>query len=202
MDPGEDSTVFYVLRHAETVWSREDRIQGQRDTGLTALGEEQAMKAGEACDLDFDLYHSSDLERPKETARLFQEGMDLDADIELSEDLRERDFGVMQGEPSSAIDTGSIESLDPEEGESWDEIYERAAGYIEEVADSAPGQQVAVFTHKGVIQALLAELAPDMTGGEAYREDIGYLSGVVLEAQSEPRVYDEGDYCVDMLEDV
>lgn len=61
----------YLVRHGETQWNAERRIQGQSDSPLTAKGEQQAMQVGErARSLGITHIISSDLGRTKRTAEI------------------------------------------------------------------------------------------------------------------------------------
>ena len=62
---------IYMVRHGETAWNTEKRVQGQTDTELNDCGRKLAIKTGEALrDIDFDIVYSSPLKRAYETAQL------------------------------------------------------------------------------------------------------------------------------------
>ena len=96
-------TRFIAIRHGETKWNVEARIQGQGDSPLTAAGISQAEAiaqrlAGEK----FDVLVASDLGRAAETARriALRCGMELATDARL----RERNFGLGEGLTYDEID--------------------------------------------------------------------------------------------------
>jgi len=99
----------YLVRHGETQWNAERRIQGQSDSQLTAKGEQQAKQVAErAKALGITHVIASDLGRTQRTAEIIA---DLcGCEITLDARLRELDMGVLEKRP--------IESLTEEE-EQW-----------------------------------------------------------------------------------
>ncbi len=82
----------YLVRHGETQWNAERRIQGQSDSPLTAKGEQQAMQVGErARSLGITHIISSDLGRTKRTAEIIAQA--CGCDITFDSRLRELDMG-------------------------------------------------------------------------------------------------------------
>ncbi len=64
-----------IVRHGETEWNAEGRIQGHTDIGLSERGEEQARSLGQRlADRQIDVAYSSDLKRTSETANLALDG--------------------------------------------------------------------------------------------------------------------------------
>ncbi len=99
----------YLVRHGETQWNAERRIQGQSDSPLTAKGEQQAMQVGErARSLGITHIISSDLGRTKRTAEIIARACGCDITFDFR--LRELDMGVLEKR--------QIDSLTEEE-EGW-----------------------------------------------------------------------------------
>lgn len=99
----------YLVRHGETQWNAERRIQGQSDSPLTAKGEQQAMQvATRAKELGITHIISSDLGRTRRTAEIIAQA--CGCDILLDPRLRELNMGVLE--------TRNIDSLTEEE-ENW-----------------------------------------------------------------------------------
>ncbi len=91
-------TKLCLIRHGETSWNAEKRLQGHTDIPLNATGMLQACQMAQALKdikLTFDVLYTSDLKRAVDTANAVIElfGVDAVADSEL----RERHFGVLQG---------------------------------------------------------------------------------------------------------
>src|SRR5690348_12216267 len=67
----EDAAMLYIVRHGQTDWNVERRIQGNSDIPLNEVGRAQAAELKEKLkDIEFAFYFSSDLQRAVETARL------------------------------------------------------------------------------------------------------------------------------------
>ncbi|WP_436925197.1 histidine phosphatase family protein [Halosimplex amylolyticum] len=159
-----------LVRHGETTWNRDGRIQGWADSSLTDRGREQARALGShlAAEYDLDRLVASDLQRTRETAALLDEaGVGPDPAFERA--WRERDFGDWQGLTRAAIAERHPE-YDPDGsllavasvpgGESLDAFEERVLdGWDRLVGEVADGGTVAVVTHGGPIRAVLAAVS-------------------------------------------
>jgi len=157
-------TEFVVVRHGETQWNLEERIQGQGDSPLTASGRAQAeavarrLARGER----FDLLVSSDLGRAHDTARAIAAATGLP--IRLDPRLRERHFGAGEGLTYGEIGArypGAFRSdgaIDPDYavpgGESRRAFHERVTRAFEALAREQPGGRIVVVTHGGVLGTL------------------------------------------------
>src|SRR5579872_7049036 len=87
---------LYIVRHGETQWNVERRVQGQIDTPLTEHGKEQAKALGNLFKtIHFDAVFSSDLLRAQRTAELIT--LEKKLAVVTSELLRERSFGSFEG---------------------------------------------------------------------------------------------------------
>lgn len=85
----------YLVRHGETQWNAERRIQGQSDSPLTAKGEQQAMQvATRAKELGITHIISSDLGRTQRTAEIIAQA--CGCDIIFDSRLRELNMGVLE----------------------------------------------------------------------------------------------------------
>ena len=88
---------LYIVRHGETLWNREKRLQGREDIELSENGRKVARLTGEALmDTRIDKIFSSPLKRAYETACLIRNGRDID--IETDDRLRELSFGHFEGQ--------------------------------------------------------------------------------------------------------
>lgn len=93
---------LYIIRHGETDWNKEKRLQGQSDTQLNEYGIELARITGEALkDVHFDYIFSSPLKRAYKTAELIR--MDRPVKIITDDRLKEICFGVNEGVSSELI---------------------------------------------------------------------------------------------------
>jgi len=179
------TTRFIVVRHGETQWNVERRVQGWGDSPLTAAGLAQADAIGRRLARErFDLLVASDLGRARQTAESIARhcGLPLTTD----ERLRERSFGVGEGMAYDAIDGAYPEIFSRERettnpdlvipgGESRRQFHERIRGAFEALAREHDGQRVAVITHGGVL-ATLYRIVHDIPVAHAHRVTISNAS--------------------------
>jgi probable phosphoglycerate mutase len=156
-------TRVVAVRHGETDWNAQTRIQGQIDIGLNAIGRDQAQRLGRAlADAQFDAVYASDLRRAADTARAVAERAGLPLRTEVS--LRERAFGDFEGLTWAEVERQHPEasrrwrerdaSFGPPGGETLSVFYERAVGALAAIAARHRGQHIAIVTHGGVLDAL------------------------------------------------
>ena len=132
---------IYFIRHGETIWNKEKKIQGQSDIPLNEYGKELAHITAEAIkDIPFNIVYSSPLIRAKETAEILVK----DRNLEIHENslLVEMSFGEGEGESLPQIHThpemklhnfihNPGEYTPPAGGETFEELYERCKTFIE-----------------------------------------------------------------------
>lgn len=153
-----------AVRHGETDWNREKRMQGWAPVPLNGTGREQAAATGRwlAEEYEFDRVRSSDLLRARETAEILCESVDAEPAFEPA--WRERGMGVYQGLtlsdiesrfPEFGLDEAAYRATEavPEGGESLREVEERAIEGFESLAD-IKGTTLLV-THGGPLCMLL-----------------------------------------------
>lgn len=154
------TTALILIRHGETVWNREGRIQGHLDSPLTPEGITQA----EACALRLkteiiDHIIASDLERVRRTADILNASMKLPIFYETA--LRERCYGIGEGKTYAELDAmhpelySSIRATDPdftfEGGESRRQFHSRITAAMRRIAEQHAGKRTLVVTHGGVL---------------------------------------------------
>ena len=159
----DDITRIIAIRHGETAWNVDTRIQGQLDIGLNATGRWQAHRLALALvDEGLDAIHSSDLYRAWDTARTVSDAVGLA--LRSDESLRERGFGVFEGLTFAEIEQRYPDqarrwrqrdaSFGPQGGETLGDFFERAVASVASIATQHRGQHIAVVTHGGVLDAL------------------------------------------------
>jgi len=163
-DPHEaDLTRIVAVRHGETTWNAEMRMQGQLDTPLSARGRWQAGRAAESLAGEgIEAIFASDLARAFDTAQALATRLGLS--IETDVGLRERSFGVFQGHLYADIDLRWPEQatrwrhhdpdFGPEGGETLREFSARAVTACARIAAAHPGRSIAIVTHGGVLDCL------------------------------------------------
>ena len=153
-------TRICLVRHGETDWNVERRIQGQTDSRLNARGRAQAQAMGRLLqDCAWDAIISSDLMRARETAAIISNSKA--GRVELREDLRERRYGVFQGltYPDAArrypLMYERFHQRDPNEnfngGESLAEFCQRVTTALSAIAAKHDGKTVLLIAHGGVL---------------------------------------------------
>jgi glucosyl-3-phosphoglycerate phosphatase len=146
-----------LVRHGESTWNAEHRLQGQADPPLSELGREQSRAlAPLIADLEAGPVICSDLLRARDTAELL--GLEPDR---LDPHWREVDLGEWSGKTVAEVDGGQIRSwqrgvLVPKGGENWPTFQTRVARALAEATES--GESVLVVTHGGCIRAATAHL--------------------------------------------
>jgi probable phosphoglycerate mutase len=156
------ATTFVLVRHGETAWNVEGRIQGHLDIPLNSLGVAQAEALGERLVRErFDAIYSSDLMRAFHTAR--PTVRDPDRSIIKDQRLRERHLGTLQGLTGDEAATQQPDAwkafksrdadLALDGGESLGEFFHRVVVFVEDILDEHAGGRVLVVTHGGVLDA-------------------------------------------------
>ena len=158
-----EATRLIVLRHGETAWNVDTRIQGQLDIGLNATGARQAQQLGAAlADETVAAVYASDLSRAWDTARAVAASLGLEVVAEPR--LRERAFGHFEGRTFADIEANSPDEarrwrtrdpeFAPEGGESLIVFRQRVTAVAAELAARHPGDQVVLVAHGGVMDVL------------------------------------------------
>ncbi len=157
------NTRLCIVRHGETAWNAEHRVQGQLDVPLNAIGQAQALAASKVLSKEkFDAIYSSDLSRARQTAQ--QTATNLSMSIIEEKDLRERHYGIFEKLTYVEVkvrfpeDFARFEARDPEyafrTGEALKDFFARSIAIVSRIADENKGKSVLVFTHGGVLDML------------------------------------------------
>src|SRR5512135_3025742 len=156
-------TRICIIRHGETAWNVEKRIQGHTDIPLNATGRAQALAmAFNAAHHRFSAIYSSDLVRALETARVLAQREDLE--MKCLPQLRERHFGLFQGliaaqgaerypEAYAHYQARDLD-YDFETGESLRRFSERVHEAIDWLVRYHGGQTIAAVSHSGVLDVI------------------------------------------------
>jgi probable phosphoglycerate mutase len=159
-----EATRIIAVRHGETAWNVDARIQGQLDVGLNDTGRWQARRVGEALAGEkITAVYSSDLGRAHQTAQSISEVTGVA--VVPEEGLRERSFGIFEGKTFDEIrETWPDHAHNwrkripewepPEGGESLIQLRERVTRTLQALAARHPGEQIVVVAHGGVLDAI------------------------------------------------
>jgi probable phosphoglycerate mutase len=168
-------TLLTLVRHGETDWNRDRRIQGSTDVPLNDTGRAQAREAGVLLRAQLDapaiapIVVSSDLSRARETAEIIAAELDLPAPRTYPA-LRERAYGEAEGVEASEFTRrwGDWHSAEIPGAEPWPHVRERGLRALAQVVRDArrttapAAASVIVVTHGAMIRELLRHA----TGGE------------------------------------
>ena len=156
-------TRLCIVRHGETAWNAEHRVQGQLDVPLNAIGLAQARAASRVLGREkFDVIWSSDLSRARQTA---QPTADLlSAQVLLDKALRERHYGIFERLTYAEVkekfpeDYARFEAREPDyafrTGESLKDFSARSIAAVSGIVKAYEGKSILVFTHGGVLDHL------------------------------------------------
>jgi broad specificity phosphatase PhoE len=158
---------IYFIRHAESVWNSERRVQGTcLQVPLSPTGKAQAQLLGRRLKaLPLEAVYSSDAERALETARL---SLGDGYRIEVSDRIRELSLGEWEGRLINDLQAENREKLEAwyrtpstvklDGGEDLVAFRNRVVSFVDGIVDSPDGGDVAVITHGGVICIYMTHL--------------------------------------------
>ena len=199
--------MIYYLRHGQTVWNRQQRLQGRGDSPLTLWGVQLAIAYGDALRRELDgerdlAVHSSPMGRARQTAAIVADGIGIGADAVIEDELlAEHDVGSWGGkswveiEREFGISREALRDWDLRApgGETRREMFDRARRWLAR----RQGERVAiVVSHGGFSRAfraaflgLVVEEAGDLPvhiHGRLYRLAEGSVCELVAEATPPP----------------
>lgn len=154
---------LYIIRHGETEWNTEKRMQGRLDSDLTEKGRNDALLLGERLkDTVFDRIISSPSQRTVDTAQLVRGKRPIP--IETDERLMEISLGDWQGKTEDEIKAlfpsqydlywNHPSKYENPEGERFIDVMDRVANFLEELVNTTPSGNVLVVTHGVVLKTL------------------------------------------------
>jgi 2,3-bisphosphoglycerate-dependent phosphoglycerate mutase len=166
------ATRILAIRHGETLWNVDTRIQGHLNIDLNETGRWQAERVGHAlAEEPIHAIYSSDLRRAFETAQAIAlaparlaASTPTPAEVTPHLQLRERHFGHLQGKTWAEIETeypeecklwrGRDPHWSPNGGESLTALRDRISNCVNELASQHLGEQIVLVAHGGVMDAL------------------------------------------------
>ena len=158
---------IYMIRHGETNWNKERKLQGRSDIALNEYGKELAHITSEAMkDIPFDVVYSSPLIRAKETAEILTKNRNLE--IQTNDLLVEMSFGEGEGASLPQIHAHPEMNLHnfihnpgsytpPVGGETFEELYERCKVFMENFVLPAENKYdtMLIVGHGALIRGLI-----------------------------------------------
>jgi len=161
------TTRLCLVRHGETAWNAEGRVQGQTDVPLNELGRAQARAVATALAGErFDAIYSSDLVRVRETAAPAAERLGLP--VALDPQLRERHYGIFERYTYAEVrdrfpaEYARFRDKDPAfdfvSGEALKAFERRALACVAGLVERHAGRSLLVFTHGGVLEMVYRQV--------------------------------------------
>lgn len=148
-------TIIGLLRHGQTDWNIDFRLQGVTDIPLNETGITQSRDAAQVIDAkDWDLVISSPLSRAKDTAKIVAEENDL-GKVSIEELLLERSFGEAEGLSHEEWRAKYADSNSVPGGESLADLEHRANRLLQTLATKYAGKRVLAVSHGALIRVLL-----------------------------------------------
>ncbi len=160
-------TELILIRHGETEWNKQLRMQGHLNSNLSKLGQSQISSLGNWMkNITFDYIYCSDSPRARLTAEAITQFSGVD--LKVDKRLREKNLGVFEG-----LTSDEAIKLHPEvfrlfktagseyvikNGESTKQLLERAYEFIEEIRLNHQNERGVLVTHGGVIRVLLKHI--------------------------------------------
>lgn len=158
-------TKLYLIRHGETMWNVERRMQGHLDSPLSTLGEQQASWLSHALkDVHFDVLCASSSGRTLQTANIVKGSRELT--IHASDEWKEMNLGAWEGRISA-----EIEDLDPDnfhafwnapdlyrptQGESYADLQARVIPAIGQLLEEHAGKTIGLISHTVTLKIIMA----------------------------------------------
>jgi broad specificity phosphatase PhoE len=162
-------TRLLLVRHGQSTWNAQGRLQGWADPPLDETGQEQARWLARrlaAEEQNISAIYSSPLLRARQTAEAL--GLTLGLSVQADDRLKENDVGLLAGLTGSEIEEkfpdwvaarrASAEWTPPPGGEDRDGFVSRAVAVMRDIAAHHPDQTVAVVSHGGTLGVYLAHL--------------------------------------------
>ncbi|UOQ89235.1 histidine phosphatase family protein [Agromyces endophyticus] len=157
-----------LVRHGETDWNVERRIQGRTDIPLNETGRRQAAQVGaELAESTWDAVYASPLSRAAETAELISGALGVPVQGHVDA-LAERSYGVLEGLDHAGRTAVEAQAATIEGLETRSAVIERSSAALAEIAAAHPGGRVVVVSHGGVIHSLILHLSDWTLPGAGY----------------------------------
>ena len=147
---------LYVVRHGETIWNVERKVQGITDIPLTEKGMKEAEELQELIStLNIDVVISSPLDRARETAKIL---IDSKLPINTDDRIKERDWGMNEGALIDSVDRWDcwdvVLNTKVQNIECVQDFMYRVSDFIEEIKIKHKDKNVLIVTHSAVSRVI------------------------------------------------
>ena len=153
-------TTIGLLRHGQTNWNIDFRLQGVTDIPLNETGVEQAKVAGQvlsaAADFgqSWDLILSSPLSRARDTALMVSAALGIEG-VDIEDLLLERSFGEAEGLSHEEWKAKYDDTNHVPGGETLEQLEARAWILLRQLAENYSGKRVLTVSHGALIRTLV-----------------------------------------------
>lgn len=158
-------TIICLMRHGETDWNSQKRLQGRENIELNNKGRAQALNCGRFLKkYKWDGIVTSTLSRAVETAELIGLSLGISKVIKM-EDFIERDFGVASGmtyeEKSIKYPNNNIPFMEKKEI-----VTARVMGALDRTVRLYPDKRIIIITHGAVIHCIVSAITKGKVGSD------------------------------------
>ncbi|HKV56225.1 MAG TPA: histidine phosphatase family protein [Candidatus Binataceae bacterium] len=165
---------FIMVRHGESEGNRERRFTISSEVPLTELGRQQAREVARAISRAFNpsIVISSPFRRARQTSEIISGELNLE--IEIVNDLHERDLGCLKGHSYDDLRTLVLKDpaydpargwlWRPDGGESYDDVRQRVVSAVEGLLARYPAQEIIIVSHGGVMLSVWAHIIGQWQG--------------------------------------
>src|SRR5471030_1289483 len=159
-------TIIYLIRHGQTEWNLEMRMQGHKDSPLTKLGKTQSQGLHDRLTNEkIDLIYCSESKRAYDTATAIKGNRNIP--IHTTNKLKEIHMGKWEGMkqidivnkyPKAWIDfwNNPLIYVPTSEGESYQELKDRVIPKIEEIINSNQGKKIIIVTNRITLKVIMS----------------------------------------------
>ncbi|MEN1937383.1 histidine phosphatase family protein [Paenibacillus sp. 102] len=157
---------IYLVRHGETQWNTENRLQGWKNSPLTEKGIRNAKLLGKRLsNIEFCAVYSSPNERTIQTAKYICSGRNIP--IITDENLKEISYGEWEGKTKEEIEKNfkkeyfhywnapHLYDHRPHKGEGINDLKKRVENVLNKILAENPSGNVLIVSHAATIKALL-----------------------------------------------
>jgi len=160
-----NKTNIFLVRHGQTAWNSEGRLQGHKNSALTETGRDQAIRAKISLE-QYDIHKAfvSPLQRARDTSKIILE--DRDVDVVIVESLKEINLGPWEGKTKIEAQQSHPEQYkqywtNPElfmlpGAESFEQLKSRVAAVLDDIFLKEKGKNILVVSHWMAIKTALA----------------------------------------------
>lgn len=158
-------TTIFMVRHGQTQWNKEHRLQGHKNSPLTELGKQQAIQAKQSlAQYEIHKAYVSPLQRAQDTLALIID--DRSIEVVLADNLKEMNLGVWEGKTKS-----DTQQSDPQQyrhfweeqdkfalsgAETYQQLQARVVEELDAIFLNEQGKNILVVSHWIAIKAAMA----------------------------------------------